>query len=586
MANKNKKNSKKYDGYKKNTNNESINDSLPGEGFDQGSNKERTKGHNDMKWYINNHEEIKADIASIYQRSPLGIAAPRNIVTDTQLVYNAGTALTLQAIPVLIKFKVFSGIGKAANASDAVNVAGRKLYGKMRKLNSNNMPYAIADVMMVVGAYASVYQIFTHAMRLYRLCYGFKSDNLSTPDYVIAALTGNQNFAQDFRDHATDYLSALNGLAITINEMVTIPSDVFYLIEKTSYTFEKVFTDDPDEWQKGQLYACVPEGYYTWSDTDDPNGSMLKFSFMPESYSMGDLITILRNMINAVVYSSSVRQIVADIQKVWDGPTYNIDSHMTADQHIEPIYDYEMLMQLKNAYVLGDSIYCCNSDTNAIANLAASRHIKQDASHAVIVADPAFTNSVCSKYVTSQEPAPAVKFAAQTDRVIDLGPKGASLDQVLLYTHFQYAVKPSALLSTQKNICVTLEQFSGEVICGMEIFMPNAVNTPYSPTLTGRKLSTIMGLNGSDVVYNTATAYLSHIHYMDRVAMLRQFKFAPSVLWLEYWYGSSTSNGFRYLGEVFDTDVFYYLPPLRVTEIHNNVIRNMFGVLTDSSDIR
>lgn len=239
-----------------------------------------------------------------------------------------------------------------STGQDFANVANKvsaQLYSVMRIKLGSKADYEPNDIAIYMGAMDSAFMIYALGVKIYGLL------NYSSPfnDYYMINLGKSFNFdLQSFRDNMSNFRSMINSLAVYLSaRMIPASFDVF---KRHLWMIQNLFTDANSA--KSQVYSFTPDGFYVYTEvTEGP--AYLKYT--PLTVNPGDALTfeLWSNaqwaILNAVLGSTDIDQMSADIQKAFEGDTYLLS--MIPESYMTPIsYSEEVLAQIENLLLVGN----------------------------------------------------------------------------------------------------------------------------------------------------------------------------------------------------------------------------------------
>lgn len=309
----------------------------------------RRSDENDPSWYAQDIQLLK-DAFSITTAERLGlpIRTTRPNLTATAYPFNTDTTLV---VPGIMNFMVLPEPGISTNANSAVNVAAKKLFSQVRRMNSGYSNYEPTDLMLYLLAIDNIYMLWNWLVRLYGIINLYSSRNAYLPEGLLASMNVNRSIIKD----ACQLRTLINLLQSKINTFA-VPSYLTYFT-RHAWLFSNIWLDSNNA--KAQMYIMNPHSLYKWveqTEATQPAYLTPRAICMHDSapFSIDGLQSLVNEMINPVFYSEDFALISGDIVKSFGREACFILPTIEEHYTVVPTYSPEVLTQLSNAKFTGN----------------------------------------------------------------------------------------------------------------------------------------------------------------------------------------------------------------------------------------
>lgn len=328
-------NSKRGANSKRNTGSNNV--SRNGHAFERGC--ERTPYGNDVSWYSKNPELMRA-----------ASSLPFSYTTGQKLPFKGTTS-----VPGILRVTYTPNMGYSyiegsapfepdAFSNSAINLAAKSVYSYTVHANSRTQSYDATDEMLIILAGSQIFAMIAHAIRTYGVLKTYAQQNYYMPKAIIRAL----GF-----DYA-DLLKNMSRMWFDINQMIAQVSQIwipntFPITKRWFWMNSNIFTDAPGV--KSQMYLFVPDRFYIYDETSDPNGGKLVMTnWNPDArYTWDEFTTIVNEAINALLNSQDRGIIMGDILKAYGADKIYTLTEIDSSYTLLPVYDTEVLTQIENS---------------------------------------------------------------------------------------------------------------------------------------------------------------------------------------------------------------------------------------------
>lgn len=306
---------------------------------------------NDPDWYFTDGV-MKEGLTRLPTLEFLG----QNITLHSSIVYSNDpdgevNASTVLKSPVLGAHYLNPSPGFSKGPTSAINMAAKKIYSKMASSNAKTSNYAPQDVATLILALGEIISITTHLTRAYGIANYYNKLDRRIPKVFLDAMNYNGSVA-DWAKAMPEFRNRLNRV-ITIANAITFPGNIPYF-KKCAYVYQHIYADK--EIAMSPFHMFLP--YSTWilDEVSYEQGSILKtvelYSRTPE-----EILTILEEMIDAILASSTYNYIYADVlnlsaRGVLGGELLTFAT-VPIDFTMDPLYSPQFNWQIKNATIYG-----------------------------------------------------------------------------------------------------------------------------------------------------------------------------------------------------------------------------------------
>lgn len=300
---------------------------------------ERTQYGNDVSWYSKNPELMKA-----------ASSLPFSYTTGQKLPFSDTTSvpgvLRVTYTPNMGYSYIESGIPIEADAfaNSAVNLAAKSIYSYTVHANSRNQSYDATDEMLIILAGSQLFAMIAHAIRVYGVMRTYAQQNYYLPRALVTALGFDYS----------DLVKNMSKMWFDINQMIAQVSQIWIpntlpLTRRWFWMNSNVFTDAPGI--KAQMYVFVPDRFYIYDETSDPNGGKLVSSnWNPDArLSWAEYVAMVQEAIDMLLNSQDRGIIMGDILKAYGADSIYTLTEIDSSYTLLPVYDTEVLTQIENS---------------------------------------------------------------------------------------------------------------------------------------------------------------------------------------------------------------------------------------------
>ena len=258
-----------------------------------------------------------------------------------------------QPIPGFLALRYIPALGPAFDYQDAVNVASREIYARIRDAYSGNLAVAPADIMMYVGAIDSVYSEISHLKRIYGILNSYTSENYNYPDGALYAMGHSKEQIEAYRREKMILYTQINMLLARVRKY-KLPS-MMDLFKRHWWMAENIFADAPT--LRSQMYFFHPDG--AWKLGFDEQGTNLSYVYRDEGKlgsGVEGLVSLAKELLDALDASEDAYTMNGYLQRAFtDVPAFTVDD-VDINYQVVPQYNPEVLLQIMNFTIAsGDS---------------------------------------------------------------------------------------------------------------------------------------------------------------------------------------------------------------------------------------
>lgn len=281
-------------------------------------------------------------------------------------VYNFNQPVQVQTV------YINPSIGRApfsSKGNDALNMACLKMYTQFSSSNMKTTQYGPEDIGICMLALGSVIEWSEHLRRAFGLVGTTNPRNWLYPKLIMQSMGIDWD---DMQQNIGIYRERFN-YTIALLGSVAFPANVDYF-KQCSAMYQNVFLDNVGS--MAQLYVPVPYSVWKIDETASESGTVLKtvHNFgrsarydvnrfgcwqLPTERGtlakMSQLLDILDDLVNALMESSTLQYLYADVLKYVSNSSaslVHIDP-ILEDYSLTPIYSEEFLINMENAVVCG-----------------------------------------------------------------------------------------------------------------------------------------------------------------------------------------------------------------------------------------
>lgn len=279
-----------------------------------------------------------------------------NTFLGTEDVYSGGGAYAVNHTPTVMAINLNPTAGPMDplySASSGINMAGRKLYNRLSSINAKTTNYAPQDLITLMLALGSILEYVSFIRRCFGLAFTTSYRNRFVPKEIIKIMGLD---ADDFFKNLAAYRLEFNTL-MNLLQKVPFPANIAYF-EKCATLYDHVWTDSEDM-AIAQLYVFIPYSVWKFNEAYSDQGTGLntvELHAIPASAKpMSDYLDILSQMIEALVTSSTLNFVYADILNLAakeNIPLYQVQ-FLPENYMVLPEYNAEALLQIHNMSIVG-----------------------------------------------------------------------------------------------------------------------------------------------------------------------------------------------------------------------------------------
>lgn len=332
---------------------------------------------NDANYYFLD-DTVKSQITNVSFNQYVGV--PFNLYSPTE---GGNVAVDTPSIMVF-HMNPAAGTGNNTGSVTGLNLAALNTYTKLSANNAKTTQYAPQDITMLYLALGQLIALTSHIARVFGATKIYNVRNRAYPRRIITALGVNyDDLVEKFADYKTYYNSLM-----TVLSSIPIPNNVPYFA-KCSEIYSYIYLDMEGS-AMAQSYAFIPYSTWVLQEATSETGTTLKTTLVHSIGSpvktMGQLLTILDNMIQALLQSATLNYIYSDILRLADKEGLQLLQFSTIpDDYITlPVYNPEIRKWINNAMVIQAPVAARENHTD-------QNDVVSDPDHNTIKYYPSFT---------------------------------------------------------------------------------------------------------------------------------------------------------------------------------------------------
>lgn len=377
--------------------------------------------NNDPEWYFSD-TTMKEGLTRLPSLEFLG----QNVTLDNSVTFSADddapeAVQTVLKSPVLGAHYLNPSPGFSKGPTSAINMAAKKIYSKMASSNAKTANYAPQDVATLILALGEIISITTHLTRAYGVGNYYNKLNRKIPKVFLEAMNYTGSVAS-WAKEMPEFRNRLNRV-ITIANAITFPANIPYF-KKCAYVYQHIYADK--EIAMSPFHMFIP--YSTWilDEASYEQGSILKTVGLNAADPF-DTLTVLEEMIDAILSSSTYNYIYADVlnlsaRGVLGGELLTFAT-VPIDFATDPLFSPQFNWQIKNATIYGAP----NAAEFIEGQDTPSNDVYPDVNANTILYMPSWSTSSVARYYWD------VQISEPLIRVPDVGVSEDDLIELLVY---------------------------------------------------------------------------------------------------------------------------------------------------------
>jgi len=362
-------------------------------------------------------------------------------------------------------------------AECGINMMAKKLYTLMGTFSGRVSSYAPNDVAMMILAISSVAELSEHIRRSFGVALTYNPRNRMLPLKLIRTLGFDE---MDLISNLANYRMRFNVDMARINQIPLL--DNIGYIRKSRDMFQRIYWDEPSN--MAQIFFYKPASYWLMDETVDPNGTRLVTS-RPTGIKMDDYLTLLEQMISALLNSSTLQLIYADLLNMankLNTPTWQFD-YLSENYVVMPEFNVNAILQFHNLDIVGYPTIQ-NDTTASNFRFTAVNDVASDANGIDVVYSPGFGRTSADNDPTHRT-------------IVDCLSDNPTIEDRIEALRFSSIDSGYYLAISASTYTAVLPALSDHYVTGIRIYgnsatgsymldlgsptIPNAVNYSYSP---------------------------------------------------------------------------------------------------------
>lgn len=291
--------------------------------------------------------------------------------------------------PTIMELDVIPSPGVAVSGSNRVtgfNMAMQRFYAQLSAITGRTSTYAPQDVGILLLALGEILSMVSHIRRAFGTVNASSYRNRAVPKALIHAMGFDYD---DLVANLSNYVTEFNAI-ITNAQKIPFPINIAYLA-KCNDMYNAVYMDE--EVSTAQLYLIRPHSTWVLDETSLPTGSMLDTYPLPVGgayQTMGAWISTLNTMVTALLTSSSLNVIYADILNMANKekvPLFTIP-YLEMGYVASPVFNEGILEQLHNAVIVYATTSAAKQSTLGITDGTPDNDVQSDPNNNSILYNP------------------------------------------------------------------------------------------------------------------------------------------------------------------------------------------------------
>lgn len=321
------------------------------------------KGSNDLQWW-KNYPELLKDVVNIAFNYIPGASFP---------IVNSSNGDDSLRLGLLASATLRPAIGRSESDSDAFNAQIRQLWLDMHRKYRGIGTYEKSDLGIAIIAINSVFETIAKFERMYGVINTYHVGNRAVPYALKEALHISDSLEQDL----ADFRYQLN-LRISKVKQLCLPKGLSVLMSDI-VAISNIFKDSKD--RRAFMFLFDTDLFGIYAPTAISTGGCVRFSRLSDNesavtpgghkaFTLSDICTVLDIQINALLNDDDIARMCSDLIAAYGPENVMQLGYLPDDYKIEPVEDYERLLQFNNLTICGDvaTIYETSVVDNATAN--------------------------------------------------------------------------------------------------------------------------------------------------------------------------------------------------------------------------
>lgn len=316
---------------------------------------------NDISWY-SKYPDLLTAAASIPFPFRPGMSIPFGNYTDA----NAVTWNTYVNVPGVATLSWMPSIGQSTQVTDAINVAAKELYAKVRSAFSGSLDADPQDFMIYLMALDSYFSYIGALKRIFRILDAYSPQNYELPSTLLQALGIGPNSIVALRKDKMNFLSLINQLCYQARKFhLPAVMDIFnrhYWMNDNVYTDAATLNSQMYTFRQDYFWVYQSDVYVvdsTGTKTTVQAGGLgilqAPWISLGDNLNPGVLYNIGLSMISALANSDDAYTISGYLARAYEGVPQFVVEPLTGTEEFTPVYAEEVLMQIENSFAIGSA---------------------------------------------------------------------------------------------------------------------------------------------------------------------------------------------------------------------------------------
>lgn len=319
-------------------------------------------------WYLKYPELIEGAGRFPYPYKPGSIFKYFSIKAETGAAY-------YHTVPGVMALDWVPSVGNVTATNDAINIAGKEMYAKIRRAYSSSLDADAPDLIIYMMALDSIFTYIAYLKRVYRLLNAYRPDNYDMPDALLRAMGFTADEITTLRVNKTQFWQMINELTLQSRKF-TCPN-VMDVFKRHYWMSDETFTDAAT-WNS-QFYIFNLAGVFRYTATagpgDDstPGLEMVRTPWVGNPTTRATITPTLLysfgvDLLNALILWDDSYTINGYFMRAFEGTPNFIVEEISQDTIFEAKFSEEVLTQIENSFTVCGGLEWINNATG-VANL-------------------------------------------------------------------------------------------------------------------------------------------------------------------------------------------------------------------------
>lgn len=316
---------------------------------EEGSHKQLTS-LNDIGWY-NRYPELLAAAASIpYPYRP-------GMYFNSGSVAEAGAAVSVRdlkvvktTLPGVLALNWMPCIPKSQSATDAVAIAAREIYARVRKVYSGRLYADAPDFIMFLLALDSIYAYIAWLHRIYRTICAYTPDNMYSPDVLLTSYGLSEAGIMNVKQNQMQLFQNITELVHMVSKF-NCPAE-FDLMNRHYWMSRNVYADGPGINTQLYVFNLLAVWDFGMVNTPDdvPAGGLKCVPISQAGQTVDSLFAFGKKLIDDLAAWEDSYTISGYLARAFEGSPMFMPDFPVVNEVLTFEYQPEVLSQIENSY--------------------------------------------------------------------------------------------------------------------------------------------------------------------------------------------------------------------------------------------